>query len=158
MADPIYKARTEAVCHLPATETKPDPLAEYRASPGHVPHSRPRPRAGCESGDGIQWQPKTQVEQLHDRLDVKFDQIALLIAQRLRFQTPLSNADRKKASEEAEQAIERWDKDAKMAASPPEPASTATVPPGTSFPAVSRALIRLRDIVRFNRIETVAQI
>ena len=31
MADPIYKARAEAVFHLPATETKPDPLAEYRA-------------------------------------------------------------------------------------------------------------------------------
>jgi hypothetical protein len=67
--------------------------------------------------------PKTQIEQLHDRLDDKFDQIALLIAQRLGFQTPLSNADRKKASEEAEQAIERWDKDAEMAALPPEPAT-----------------------------------
>jgi hypothetical protein len=31
MTDPTLKARAEAVFHLPAPETEPDPLAEYLA-------------------------------------------------------------------------------------------------------------------------------
>jgi acyl-CoA reductase-like NAD-dependent aldehyde dehydrogenase len=57
-------------------------------------------------------QEQATLRRLHQLLDEKFDEIASFLAKQL----GLANAD-----EEAEEAIERWEKDAEMADTPPTP-------------------------------------
>jgi acyl-CoA reductase-like NAD-dependent aldehyde dehydrogenase len=57
-------------------------------------------------------QEQATLRRLHQLLDEKFDEIASFLAK----QHGLANAD-----EEAEEAIERWEKDAEMADTPPTP-------------------------------------
>jgi hypothetical protein len=59
---------------------------------------------------------RVQVQALHQRLDDKFDEIALFLAKALGY-----NEANPRCREEAEEAIDRWEEDVEMADNPIEP-------------------------------------